>query len=73
MHTTDVPQNNSHGTWRRWFRRLREFEDAMTMTEVDVLGARIAAVEREQQRLRSLLGDRAGLPPVAREVTHEPA
>jgi len=43
----------SRTTWRRWLENLRQFEDAMEMTELDFLKMRLKSLETQVSEIRA--------------------
>ena len=46
----------SKTTWRRWLEKLRQFEEAMDLTELDFLERRIRSLEAQVSELRAQVG-----------------
>jgi len=40
-------------TWRRWLKALRQFEETMDITELDLLERRVGSLEAQVSELRS--------------------
>ncbi|MGH6875720.1 MAG: hypothetical protein ACREDW_11940 [Aestuariivirgaceae bacterium] len=43
----------SRTTWRLWLEKLRQFEEAMDMTELDFLERRVRSLEAQVSELRA--------------------
>ena len=46
----------SRTTWRRWLEKLRQFEEAMELTEHDFLERRVRSLEAQISELRAQVG-----------------
>ena len=46
----------SRSTWRRWLEKLRQFEEAMDLTELDFLERRVKSLEAQVFELRAQAG-----------------
>jgi hypothetical protein len=56
MNNSKLQWSSSKTTWRRWLEKLREFEEAMDLTELDFLERRVRSLEAQVAELRAPVG-----------------
>ena len=56
MNNSKLQWQFSKTTWRSWLEKLRQFEEAMELTELDFLERRIKSLEAQVSELRAQAG-----------------